>query len=210
MSTVRQHSCIGRELVAQGIEDPPAAKCRCRQSISKEKAKKKVDDGEARFVVLKRDYEQVEVPCPLCQADPEFKNCPNCNGTGRGKVDNVKEQLGDDIVLVSRAAKDKRERKYRPALAMKTPRVATIESEHLELAFSGSVETKVVDGKKIRVWANLQANAKAAQDRIEEYGRLILEARAYIGPDKIPAIKPEPENNAKKGTGFDYDYGRAI
>jgi hypothetical protein len=210
MSTVRQHSCIGRELVAQGIEDPPAAKCRCRQSISKEKAKKKVDEGEARFVVLSRKYEQVEVPCPLCHADPEFKNCPNCNGTGRVEIDNVREQLGDDIVLVSRAAKDKKERKYRPALAMKTPRVATIESEHCELAYSGSVETKTVNGKKVRVWVNLEAKAKAAQDRIEEYGRLILDARMFVGKDRIPAIGVEPEDDPKKGTGRDCDYGRAI
>ena len=109
--------------------------CRCRKTISKEKAKQKVDEGEARFVVLSRIHEPAEVPCPLCNADSEVKNCANCHGTGRVEIDNVRQEYGDDIVLVSRSAVDKKEKKYRPALAMKTPRVATIESEHIYLAY---------------------------------------------------------------------------
>jgi hypothetical protein len=73
---------------------------------------------------------------------------------------------------------------------MKTPRVATIESEHIERAY--------VEG------------VKEAAERIEEYGMLILDARTYVGPNRIPAIKPEPPDDPKTGTGRRYDFGRAI
>ena len=68
---------------------------------------------------------------------------------------------------------------------MKTPRVATIESEHIELAY--------VDGNK------------EAQERIEEYGRLILDARAFVGPNRLPAIKSEPKDNASRSEGRTFD-----
>lgn len=210
MALVRVHTCKSREYVAQGIDDPPADKCRCRKLISKEKAKQKVDEGEARFVVLSRTHEPAEVPCPLCKADAEFKNCANCHGTGRVEIDNVRQEYGDDIVLVSRSAVDKKEKKYRPALAMKTPRVATIESEHVQMAYSGSVDTRMVNGRKTRVWSYLEPRAQAAQDRIEEYGRLILDARMFVGKDRVPIIKAEPNDNPKTGQGREFDYGRAI
>jgi len=79
-------------------------------------------------------------------------------------------------------------------LAMKTPRVATIESEHIDLAYCGDNDAK----------------SQAARDRIEEYGRLILDARMYVGKDRIPCIVEEPKDDKKTFTGPTYDYGRAI
>lgn len=190
MAVSKIHYCKSQEYVAQRIDDPPAAKCRCKKYIGSDKAKKMVDEGAAKFIVLSRSQAPVDVPCPLCQADSEVKNCANCRGTGKVSINNISEVVGDDIVLVSRHAIDKKERKYRPALAMKTPRVATIESEHIELAY--------VD------------NVKEAQERIEEYGRLILDARMFVGKDRIPCIVAEPKDDKKAFTGPTYDYGRAI
>lgn len=251
MAIVKIHTCKSQEFVSQGIEEPPADRCRCRQMVSKEKAKEKVDKGEAKFVVLSRTHESVEVPCPLCQADPEVKNCANCHGTGRVEVNNVKQEVGDDIVLVSRSAVDK-ERKYRPALAMKTPRVATIESSHILRAYVPDRIKDIVaqaekSGNSSGFWDNTEvgheqglvynrerttpAMARAAQDRIEEYGEMIIESRMFTGPKecrhnpefscercknggptvgRILAIKMEPTNNAKTGIGRDFDYGRTI
>src|SRR6267142_7126348 len=111
MSFARVHHCRSQEYVAQKIEEPPAAKCRCKKYIQAEKAKKMVDEGAAKFIVLSRSQTLVDVPCGLCGADPEVKNCANCHGTGKVQINNISEKLGDDIVLVSRAAVDKKEKK---------------------------------------------------------------------------------------------------
>jgi hypothetical protein len=191
MSVSRCHFCIGQEMIALGKEgnEPPAPKCRCRKFISLSEATKMVKRNEARWVVLKREYELVDEVCPMCLGDKEVKNCAQCNGTGKRTVYQAIETYGNDIVYSSEKPKDKKEKKYRPTLAMKTPRVATIESEHIALAY---VE-----------------NVKEAQERIEEYGRLILDARMYVGKDRIPAIGTEPVDDAAKSQGRRYDYGRA-
>lgn len=190
MSISKIHHCIGEEYVSQGIAEPPAAKCRCKKYIGLSAATAMVKNGEARWIVTKRTQGVMNDTCHLCHGDPEMKNCANCGGQGTVIVAAVIEEYGDDIVLVSRLAVDKKERKYRPALAMKTPRVATIEENHIYLAFIEGV--------------------KEAQIRIEEYGRLILDARMFIGKDRIPCIKSEPLDDPKKGTGRKYDYGRTI
>jgi hypothetical protein len=177
-------------MVSQGLEEPPANKCNCRKFISYKKADEKVKNGEARWVVTARERGTQEEICSLCNGDPEVKNCAKCEGNGKYLVPAVWDTYNNDIALTSQSSYDKKEKKYRPALAMKTPRVATIESEHIERAY---VE-----------------NVKEAKERIEEYGYLILDARAFIGPNRIPAIIPEPANNPKTGEGRDYDYGRAI
>jgi len=190
MSISKVHSCVSQEMVAQGLEEPPAKKCNCRKRISYKKADVMVKNGEARWCVTKRERGTRSITCSLCGGDPEVKNCAQCEGRGAVIVPAVWDTYNFNIVLVSQASADLKEKKYRPALAMKTPRVATIESEHIERAY--------VEG------------VKAAADRIEEYGYLILEARAFIGPNKLPAIGVEPENDPKKGVGRDYDFGRAI
>jgi hypothetical protein len=94
--------------------------------------------------------------------------------------------------------------------AIKTPRTPTIESEHIEKAYSDSLITEHVNGMKIRYWGTTDKAAQVARERIEEYGRLIQEARHFQGINRIPTIKPEPENNSTTGEGREYDYGRAI
>jgi len=39
---------------------------------------------------------------------------------------------------------------------------------------------------------------------------LVLDARTYVGKNRVMVIGVEPENNPKTGEGRDYDYGRAI
>lgn len=190
MKDSRVHHCISQEMVAQGLDEPPAKRCNCREKRPYKVADEMVKNGEARWVVIKRERGTKEEVCPLCQGNDEVKNCAQCADTRKIVVAVVWDTYKTDIVLVSQAAIDKKEKKYRPALALKTPRVATIESEHIERAY--------VDGNK------------EAAERIDEYGRLILEARSFIGPNKIPCIKPEPENNPNTGEGRDYDYGRTI
>jgi hypothetical protein len=235
MSVSKIHHCISQELVSQGLEEPPAAKCRCRKYIGLTEATKMVKNGEARWTVTKRTQEVGEQTCSLCHADPEFDHCANCGGRGKVTVMETIEDYGDDIVLVSRAAVDKTEKKYRPALALKTPRVATIESEHVTRAFVRDDIREIVEmvengGRISHKYINDKTSpqmAQAARERIEEYGRLIIEARAFIGPNKcchapekicsrcgieglISAIKNEPEDNAKLSIGRKYDWGRSL
>jgi hypothetical protein len=190
MSVSRVHHCISQEYVSQGIEEPPAKKCRCRKFIPYKAADDLVKKGSARWIVTARERGEDKQTCPLCHGDENIKNCANCRGSGTIIVAAVWDTYNNDIVLVSQAAHDKKEKKYRPALAMKTPRVATIEEEHIELAY-------------------ILGNKEAAE-RIEEYGRLILDARAFIGLNRLPAIKPEPLDNPATGEGRNCDYGRTI
>lgn len=190
MDGSKVHHCISQEMVSQAIEEPPAAKCRCRKYITLQKATDLVNKGEARWVVVKRIRDEIDKICHLCHADPEVKNCANCHGIGTVKKIILRDSYNNDIVLVSRAAVDKTEKKYRPALALKTPRVATIEENHIEMAYVLGI--------------------RESAQRIEEYGRLILDARMYAGRDRILQIKPEPKDNPKTGTGRNFDYGRTI
>jgi hypothetical protein len=190
MSFSKVHSCIHQIKVAEERLEPPAAKCRCRRYIAIAKATLMVKNGEASFIVKSRTREPSNEICRLCHGDKEVKNCANCFGSGKERGTIIWEDYGNDIVLVSRPPADKFEKKRSSSLAAKTPRVATIEKNHIELAYVYEV--------------------KEAQERIEEYGRLILDARMFIGKDRIPCLKVEPENDAKTGTGRDYDFGRAI
>jgi hypothetical protein len=91
---------------------------------------------------------------------------------------------GTDIVLVTAGSPDdKGVLVYRPVKAKQTPRVATIEEEHIYRAY--------VD------------NVAEEQARIEEYGLQILQARIEMG------IGVEPADDPKTGTGRNCDYGRS-
>jgi RecJ-like exonuclease len=184
------HSCHGQEAVVLQEQEPPAKKCRCKQVVTIMEATRLVNIGEAKWVVKQRSRGFRDVICEMCNADPEVRNCARCRGTGKQTESYVEDIPGTDIVYTSSDPVDETERKKRKWLAPKTPRVATIESEHIERAY--------VEGNK------------DAQDRIEEYGMLILDARTYVGPKRIPAIKPEPEDNEKTHEGRYYDFGRAI
>ena len=184
MSVSRVHHCISQEMVAQGLEEPPAKKCSCRKFIPYRKADEMVKKGEARWTVTARKRGTQENVCPLCSGSEDVKNCAQCNGTGKVLAAAVWDTYKLDIVLVSQASVDKKEKKYRPALALKTPRVATIEWQHIRRAY--------VDG------------VKEAAERIEEYGRMNKEMIASL------IVGYEPEDNPKTGEGRKYDHGRAI
>jgi hypothetical protein len=190
MSVSRVHHCISQERIAQGMEEPPAKRCRCRKFISIAKATALVKIGEASWVVVGRKSGVEEIACRLCGGDPEVKRCAHCRGSAKETRLYEDDIYGNDIVYTSRDPKDKAEKKKRLWLAPKTPRTATIESEHIERAY--------VDGNK------------DAQDRIEEYGRLIIDARAFVGLDRHPAIVPEPVDDPIKFQGPTYDYGRSL
>lgn len=214
MKDSKVHHCISQEMVSQGLEEPPARKCNCRKFIPYKIADEMVKKGEARWVVIARERGTQEEVCTLCNGNTEIKNCASCAGTGKHTVAAVWDTYKHDIVLVSQASVDIKEKKYRPALAMKTPRVATIESEHIERAY--------VEG------------VPEAAARIEEYGMLIVkeqlrqlavgltreefnaawaeyEAADYRtqGYPPVP-IRLEPSDNAERGEGREYDYGRAV
>jgi hypothetical protein len=149
---VKIHHCVGQELVIQGLAEPPAKKCKCRERISLARATVLVDRGEAAWVVESRIYELGFIMCDLCRGDKTFKNCPNCQNTG--KVERVLPwpKFNNEVVRISRRPIDPNERKQSSGLAIKTPRVATIEEEHIYRTY--------VEGKR------------SAQLRIEEYGDL--------------------------------------
>lgn len=188
-------------MVAQGLEEPPAKKCNCRKFIPYREADKLVKSGAAAWIVVKRERGSQEVTCNLCKGDKEVRGCANCGGVGKIWEGAVWDTYNYDIVLVSEASADVKEKKYRPALAMKTPRVATIEAKHI-----------------IRAYVDGGAQAKEAAARIEEYGHMIQMNLQELGAELkdiatgktvIPG-KPEPKNDSDKGEGRDYDYGRAI
>lgn len=236
--------------------EPPSGKCRCRKYIPLTEATQRVERGEATWTVIKRVHVTEDI-CNLCKGDKEVVNCAGCRGTGKQEVNGVMEVYGSDIVLVSRPDLDEKRRKHRAIVldrsskrkkpAVKTPRTPTIESKHILRAYvSDRVKDFVaVASRQDGVWTNEDTNnspnaplmytrertspsmAADARQRIEDYGVMILEARAFVGPEKcahapdkkctrcgiegrIPAIKPEPENNFQKAEGRLYDYGRAI
>lgn len=181
---VRLHHCQSQEMVAQGLEEPPAKKCTCRKFIPYKEADTLVKNGTARWVVKARERGHQQETCPICGGNKEIKNCAQCGGNGEVSVAVVWDIFNEhEIVSVSQASVDKSEKKYRPSLAMKTPRVATIEVAHIERAY--------VEG------------IKAAADRIEEYGELGRQFLAGL------VVGFEPEDNRKLGTGRRWDWGRA-
>lgn len=183
------HQCSREEMICVGKNDPVKGKsrCGCRQKVTKEQADVLLAEGRAKRIVTKRWYEQVDLICSLCNGDPEFKKCANCLDKRTITTSVKREEYGNAIVAVSMESVDKT-RRYRTHVAMKTPRVATIEAKHIFRAFLD----------------NNSPVARAAQQRIEEYGLLTLQERAKL------VVGFEPEDNPKTGQGRRYDYGRSI
>ncbi len=184
MGVSKVHSCAQQVKVAEGSVEPPGRKCRCRKYIGIAKATQMVKNGEASWIVIGRRWGPMNVPCHLCNGNPEVQNCACCKGKGTEVTTIDIEDYGNDIVLVSRHPADKKERKRSSALAQKTPRVATIEAKHI---FRAYVE-----------------NVRPAQQRIEEYGRQVHENLSSL------IVGFEPADNPKTGEGRRYDYGRTI
>jgi hypothetical protein len=161
--------------------------------------------------------------CPVCSRLRDFRKrlCKNC--AGRGYQDPVIfwEELsrhtlpepGGQIVMISQADDKGR---FGLALHKKTPRVATVEKQHIlrAIAYSKELVRPHLDGR----WE--------AQQRIEEYGLINL-LELYGKPQGAPLTEKkiefilEPEDyygTFTKGKGWDvvdaqgrkYDWGRPI
>ncbi len=212
MAKVKIHEgCIGQANVALRRTEPPAPKCRCKKMIDFHDADTLVKQGMAKWVVTKRDRGAIEVPCPMClqMSDVERKTCGKCKGTGKTVENRIWESFNDDIVLLG----DDKE-----GFKQVTPRVATIEVNHIEGAYIYEYPYVL--------------------DRIKEYGTMIQWALQDFGAqikdgetgEEIMPGRPEPRNERKSyppgtitfkdGTtnkcwwwtaeGRDYDYGRTI
>src|SRR6266704_3328365 len=185
MSVSRLHHCIDQIKIAERTKEPPAVKCRCRKYIGLSEATKMVENGEASWVVIKRTQEAAEKTCSLCGADPEIKNCANCGGRGKEPGTIVIEEYGNDLVLISAPPADGKKRSS--ALKKKTPRTATLERKHVELAFVGPALTpcELKEGCPFR-----------PGEPKHNHGSF--------------AIKLEPPDDPVARTGRQYDWGRGI
>lgn len=218
MKPSKIHTCVFQEQVAMGKQEPNAEKkCRCRQLIEYKAADERVKIGEALWVVSKRERGSQKKTCRLCHAEGDFRNCDLCKGTGETDVAVVWDTFNGDIVLINHRTKTNR---------ISTPKVPTIESEHIERAVTFKGENDKI--------------ANEASERIEEYGRMIqwnlqslgaeLQIKEANGTEITLPGKSEPENKRvvhppgsitfKDGTknkmwyweveGRDFDYGRTI
>jgi hypothetical protein len=236
-------------MVALEKREPYLKKCHCRKFVLYSDADLMVKWGEARWVVTARERGFEERVCKLCQGGDQKSTCDVCKGTGKMNVGVVWNTYGQDIVLLAHRTKSSR---------VSTPRVPTIESKHILRAYVSNESRQLVGEAQNAAgeWAEDEfiagtANAapgtaglgtrfqhlesvspeqaRMAAERIDEYGLLTLEARAFPGPRKcmhrpefkcircdVPAgerlyvIGKEPEDNKDKGEGRTYDYGRAI
>ena len=195
MKPSKVHVCVFQEQTAMGKQEPNLAKkCRCQQLIEYKEANDRVKWGEALWVVTKRERGTEERPCDHCHGD-DSRACDKCKGTGKINIAVVWDTYNGDIVLVNHRTKTNR---------ISTPKVPTIESEHI-------LRFVTFKGENDKV-------AKEAKERVEEYGRMIqwslqeLGAELRDGKTKeiLIAGKSEPANNKKTGEGRDEDWGRAI
>lgn len=223
------HHCVGQIEIIKNNTQPPAPKCRCRKLVTITEATKMVKNGDASWVVLKRTRTTREEICKFCKAlDPDYKLCDKCQRTGKEVVPFDEEEYSNDVVL---ATKDKLK------VVAKTPRSPTIEEEHILRAYVSDSSRELVEeaergGKPIHKFINDRTSpqtAQAIQDRIEEYGGLILEERLFVGPEECKHaadkkcdrcdltkgtrrlnISFEPPDDPAGGTGRRYDWGRTI
>lgn len=192
MRKVKMHSgCMGQELVAKRLAEPPAPPCKCKKMVDYIYANELVKRGEASWAVTGVKAVDVEVDCPTCAKKTEAEKktlvvCGDCKG--KGKITASREILGynNDIVLLSSVSVDPKNKKYRWNTRSKTPRVATIEAKHIDRAYVDKL-------------------AYAVQ-RIEEYRTMIQEDLGAFGAQlleidpatrKINVVKPgnpEPAN----------------
>jgi hypothetical protein len=154
---VKVHSgCKDQAAVSLRRAEPPAPKCRCKRMMDWDEANAMVNEGFAKWVVTGRTRGVEEVPCRLCARmdAQERKTCGNCAGVGVVSEPRIWDTYNNDIVLITDGDLGFKE---------KTPRVPTIEAEHIGYAV---LETGI--------------KAKQAQDRIMEYANLIqLELHKY-------------------------------
>jgi hypothetical protein len=188
------HHCIAQEVIVYGLMEPSSdIKCRCRKRITLKRATELVRVGEASWITATRVRGERPEVCRLCKADNAVAKCALCGGKGMTLEPYMEDTPGSDILLVSRNPQDAKEKKSF-FLKAKTPRAPTIEEGHI---------TRALDDKE-------------AKERIEQYGESIvwnlqgLGAQVTLNGKEIFPGKPEPKNDAKKGLGRDYDWGRCI
>jgi hypothetical protein len=162
---------------------PPGTKCGCRKWISIPKAMIMVEEGDAAYVITEMRISEVDEPCRLCGGLPGFqKYCGECRASGTVKVRKLFTVQGENIYLTS---------------AKKTPRTPTLEKAHVERAITG----KQADIDRIEYYGNLGILL------LGELGAQIMDAKTG---EIIKPGKPEPKDDASKGEGERYDYGRSV
>lgn len=226
MNECRVHSCVFQQrVVAQKSEPDPQRPCKCRKLVSQEKAKDMVDCGEATFQVIARERKEQYKLCKICDGGDAKSSCLECKKTGKVLDVQVNEVFGRDIVKIVFQTKTNR---------VSTPRVPTIEAKHILRAYVSNESRELVDSIiTVGAWGVIgyisSEQRKTAVERIEEYGRLIREARECPGPSeckhrkefkcsrcevpagqKVNVIGVEPKNNEAKGEGERYDWGRVV
>ena len=188
MAQSKVHHCYEQEMVAMGKLEPRKPKCRCRKMVDYKAANEMVQVGEAMWFVVSRERGMQMVTCPMCGKNEPSKSCDVCKGTGVTSVPVVWDTYTNDIVLITHRTKTNK---------ISTPRVATIESEHIERAYGGSLtETRP------RQWVG---DGREARMRIEEYGQLtqwvLQEFGAEIHEFRTKQVliegRPEPRNEVK-------------
>jgi len=178
---VRVHTCNQR---SEGYIE---RKCRCRKFVSHEKATELMDDGYAKHIITLRKWIEVQIACPMCNGQDQFKrSCGMCGKSGVALVPKLYEEYGEDIYM-------------RPFL--KTPRTATIEEEHIEYAYVKGDKDAL---KRIELYNELTLEAL-----INLGAALIRRTQPGKNSRTILSGRPEPEDDPKTGTGCRYDYGRS-
>lgn len=184
VQTVRVHTCIQR------IEGYIEKKCRCRRFIPKSEAEIMTQIGDAEYTIESLKVSERKIDCSFCGGiKPFVKSCGVCNGQGNFSFKETFVVRGADIYMTS---------------AMKTPRTPTIEKNHILRQFQ---QDRTKNGF-----------ISEAKERMHVYGvlnKLVLgELGAELRDSKTGEIildgRPEPEDNAKTGTGREYDWGRSI
>lgn len=173
------HTCHNQHL---GENKP--LRCTCRKKISLAEATKQVEKGFAQWIIKSQTTTTTKEICLICSNGETKKSCQNCKKSGLVEVSHQVKSFGTDIVLVTAGTADEKGNLvYKPVLALKTPRVATIEAPHIIRAYVYNVIEE--------------------QERVEIYGLLTLQARIEMG------IGVEPPDDPKTGTGRNCDYGRS-
>jgi len=201
---VLEHTCFQKDHPLSPV------KCRCRKYISLDKAKELVAQG-AQFVIIRYSSIATEEPCPICEAKENLtKNCSYCHKTGKITVNKVVPVYGEDIILTVGEKKDR----LVNSAAKRTPRVATIEKNHI-----------------LRALGIVGRGSGPARKRWDEYELITLKERIrLLVPHKsvqefevawqlweLDTTKPfpiapreEPADDAATWTGRRYDCGRKI
>ena len=201
---VREHTCFQKEHPLSPVN------CNCRKYIDITEADRLVAEGIGQNIVKSYKTLTVEEVCPTCAGDEKLKrSCTHCRTTGTVQVNKQLPVYGEDII-VTVSPQGKRMSKR---IAQKTPRSPTIEKGHIQ-----------------RSVGELGKGSEAAVDRIDEYEMLTLKERMRllvnanvlefeaafrtwiqdVSKEFPLPLRLEPEDNAKKGEGRSYDFGRPV